>query len=61
MAKDLIKQQGLNGDPESIQQINFTGDIIGKSNQDQNVNDNRLRFSTTNYRSIVNLFYFNII
>ena len=61
MQKDLGKQQALNGDPKAIQQINFTGNIIGKNNQDQNVNDNRLTFSTMNCRSIVNLFYFDII
>ena len=61
MQKDLSKQQALNGDPNAIQQINFTGNIIGKNNQDQNVNDNRLTFSTTNCRSIVNLLYFDII
>ena len=61
MQKDLSKQQALNGDPKAIQQINFTGNIIGKNNQDQNVNDNRLTFSTTNCRSIVNLLYFDII
>ena len=61
MQKDLSKQQALNGDPKEIQQINFTGNIIGKNNQDQNVNDNRLTFSTTNCRSIVNLLYFDII
>ena len=61
MQKDLSKQQALNGDPKAIQQINFTGNIIGKNNQDQNVNDNRLTFSTTNCRSIVNLLNFDII
>ena len=61
MQKDLSKQQALNGDPKAIQQINFTGNIIGKNNQDQNVNDNRLTFSTTNCRSIVNLLYFDMI
>ena len=61
MQKDLSKQQALNGDPKAIQQINFTGNIIGKNNQDQNGNDNRLTFSTTNCRSIVNLLYFDII
>ena len=61
MQKDLSKQQALNGDPKAIQQIKFTGNIIGKNNQDQNVNDNRLTFSTTNCRSIVNLLYFDII
>ena len=61
MQKDLSKQQALNGDPKAIQQINFTGNIIGKNNQDQNINDNRLTFSTTNCRSIVNLLYFDII
>ena len=61
MQKDLSKQQALNGDPKAIQQINFTGNIVGKNNQDQNVNDSRLTFSTTNCRSIVNLLYFDII
>ena len=61
MQKDLSKQQALNGGPKAIQQINFTGNIIGKNNQDQNVNDNRLTFSTTNCRSIVNLLYFDMI
>ena len=35
MQKDLSKQQALNGDPKAIQQINFTGNIIGKNNQDK--------------------------
>ena len=32
-AIDLSKQQGLDGDPKAIQQINFTGNLILEKNQ----------------------------
>ena len=53
--------------------MNFTGNLNHPNNQGQNINDNtasfsllkkqknRFRFFTRNCKSIVNLFYFNII
>ena len=70
---DLSKQQVLDADPKAIQQMNFTGNLNHPNNQGQNINDNtasfsllkkqknRFRFFTRNCKSIVNLFYFNII
>ena len=40
IAIDLSKQQALDGDPQTIQQINFTGNL----NRGENVNDNAMFF-----------------
>ena len=37
-AKDLSKQQALDADTKPIKQINFTGYLIRKNSQDQNLN-----------------------
>ena len=44
MATDLSKQQELDADPKAIQQINFTGNLIRKNNNGQNMNDNTTMF-----------------
>ena len=40
-AKDLSKQQALDADTKPIKQINFTGYLIRKNSQDQNLNYNK--------------------
>ena len=47
IAIDLSKQQTLDADPKALQQINFTGNLICESNQDQNINDNTTMFFIT--------------
>ena len=43
-AKDLSKQQALDADTKPIKQINFTGYLIRKNSQDQNLNYNTTMF-----------------
>ena len=43
-AKDLSKQQALDADTKPIKQINFTGYLIRKNSQDQNLNYNKTMF-----------------
>ena len=43
-AKDLSKQQALDADTKPIKQINFTGYLICKNSQDQNLNYNKTMF-----------------
>ena len=52
---DLSKQQVLNGDPQAIQQINFTGNL------DQEATMFFIIKEATETKLIVNLFCFNII
>ena len=44
IAINLNKQQALDANPKPIQQTSFTGNLIRKNNQVQNVNDNRTKF-----------------
>ena len=37
IAIDLNKQQELHDDPKSLEQINFTGNLNRKNNQDQSI------------------------
>ena len=39
-AKDLSKQEGLDADPKAIKQLNFTGNLNGG----ENVNNNTMTF-----------------
>ena len=43
-ARDLSKQQALDADTKPIKQINFTGYLIRKNSQDQNLNYNKTMF-----------------
>ena len=43
IAIDLSKQQAIDADPKAIQQINFTGNLIGGGD----VNDNTIIFFIT--------------
>ena len=43
----LSKQQALDADPKAIQQINLTGNLNRKDNQDRNINDNTTMFFIT--------------
>ena len=47
IAKNLCKQQALDADPKAIQQINLTGNLNRKDNQDRNINDNTTMFFIT--------------
>ena len=40
IATDLSKQRAVYVDPKAIQQINFTGNLICKNNEGQDINDN---------------------
>ena len=44
IAIDLREQQGPDADPKSIQQINFTGNIIKQNAKVQNININTTMF-----------------
>ena len=67
LAIDLSKQQALDADPKTIQQINIAGNL----NRGEDVNDNTAMFfiieeakeTILNFSqgTIVNLIYFNII
>ena len=41
IAIDLSNQQALDADPESIQQINFTGNLTRQNAEGENINDNK--------------------
>ena len=47
IAIDFSKQQALDDNPKVIQQINYTGNLSRKDNQDRIVNDNTTIFFTT--------------
>ena len=42
IAIDLSKQQALNPDLKSVQQINFTGSLNRQYAEDKNINDNTI-------------------
>ena len=44
IAIDYSKQQALNPDLKVRQQINFTGNLIHKNNDDQDINDSTIMF-----------------
>ena len=54
---DLSKQQALDGDPKTIQQTNFTGDLSGKNDRLMFfiIERNHFRFFTRNCEIIVNV------
>ena len=64
------KEQALDADTESMQQINFTGNLIRKNNDGQDINDNTTMFFIMKEleETIVDFsykfcdfFYFNVI
>ena len=66
IAKDLSKQQAFGADPKATQKIKFTGNL-GFANYKVNAiynwrsEGNHFSIFTRNCKSIVNLFYLNII
>ena len=74
IAVGLGKHQALDADPKAIQQINFTGNLAQEGNENTAIffiieeTNKKKHFrltlneeGTRNTKSMVNLFYFNII
>ena len=61
IAIDLSKQQALDADPKTIQQINFPGNLENQSTiffKNQQLLKKRMKFFTRNCKSILILFFF---
>ena len=55
VAIDFIKQQTLNANLNAMQQIDFTGNLNRKINENQNITDNTTTFFITKVAKETNL------